>query len=214
MTQVMAKMTEAVSERSDGNGDATRQLKAVQKQLEMKSQELRTAKQERDEAQFKLDELQSSGAYFKDKYREAQDELRRKREEHSVAEAKVVALTARLESVQEESDDIKHSQLRVPGPDGGVEGERHFQEFQAQLQNKDAELRRLKATAANLERVNECLNKLTVLESEHRQLYERWCGKYGAITDDDMLRKAEAIKSQVQGVMSRLNAIVSSQPER
>merc|ERR1712050_356275 len=68
MTKVMSQMTTAVSERSEETSDVTKQNKTLIKQLETKNQELRTAKLERDEAQKRLDSLESTGSYFQDKY--------------------------------------------------------------------------------------------------------------------------------------------------
>merc|ERR1719401_2339398 len=100
-------MTQAVSEKSDQAGGAAQQNKVLAQQLEMKSQELRSAKMERDEIQKQLDALQSQGSYYQDKYREATEELRTLRQEHSVASATSAKLKMRVESLQKEAEDLR-----------------------------------------------------------------------------------------------------------
>ncbi|CAE8658045.1 unnamed protein product [Polarella glacialis] len=183
MTKVMTQMTQAVSERSDESSDLSRQHKALVKQFELKSQDLKAARLDRDEALQKLDTLQSSGSYYQDKYREVEKETRTLRQEHSVATATSSKLKMRLESIQQECEDLKEQSARVQiearsrYDDSSRIGdyERQVKELQTKLRSQDVELDRSQAFASKSQAVNDCLNTLLVLESEQTSLYEMAC---------------------------------------
>ncbi|CAE7667888.1 XI-K [Symbiodinium pilosum] len=213
MTQVMSHMTQAVSGRPDGSAEAMRQIKELQRQLEAKMQELRNAKQERDEAQHTLNELQSSGEFFKDKYRDSQNELRSLREEHAAAAKLNGMLKNRLEALQlgaaQDLEDGKSSKAALA--DGSQRSGAEVQELQSKLETQDVQLNRLKADVGKQHEINECLRMLTVLEAQHREICESWCERAGAVMDSNTIRKTDEIKAQVQTVMRKLDEIVRAQ---
>jgi len=215
MTKVMSQMTQAVSERSDETTDVTKQNKLLMKQLDVKAQELRSAKLERDEIQKQLDGLQSQGSYFQEKYREAGEELRTLRQEHSVSTATAAKLKLRVESLQREADDSKaqlakaslESRANVDDSARVDKYEHHVKELQHRLRAQDEELDRSQAFAAKSQAVNDCLNTLLVLESEQTSLYEMAC----PITDQALMSQFESKKSKAQNVIGRLNEIMSEE---
>jgi len=217
MTKVMSQMTQAVSERSDETSDITKQNRVLLKQLEAKGQELRSAKLERDEVQKQLDSLQSSGSYFQEKYREASDELRTLRQEHSVSTATSSKLKMRVESLQKETEDLKalcakrtfESRSNVDDSAKIDRYEQHVRDLTLKLRTQDEELDRSQAFAAKSQAVNDCLNTLLVLESEQTSLYEMAVGN--TIQDQALRSQFESKKSKAQGVIGRLNEIMSEE---
>mmetsp|Transcript_112673 Transcript_112673/g.313389 ORF Transcript_112673/g.313389 Transcript_112673/m.313389 type:complete len:1773 (-) Transcript_112673:269-5587(-) len=215
MTKVMSQMTQAVSERSDETTDVTKQNKLLMKQLHDKAQEVRAAKLERDEVQKQLDSLQSQGTHFQEKYREACDELRTLRQEHSVSTATSSKLKLRIESLQKETDDLKTQLARVTmesranvDDSARIEKyEQHVRDLQMKLRAQDEELDRSQAFAAKSQAVNDCLNTLLVLESEQTSLYEMAC----PITDQALMCQFDAKKSKAQTVITRLNEIMTEE---
>jgi len=215
MTKVMSQMTQAVSERSDQNTDVAKQNKVLMSQIEAKSKELRIAKQERDETQRQLDNLMSQGSYFKDKYREACNEMQSLRQDHSVSTAATTRLKSRVEALQGEIEDVRTQISRATldsrsNGDGAVRIDRyesHVRDLQLKLRAQDDELERSRAFAAKSQQVNDCLNTLLVLESEQTSLYEMNC----PIADGGVASQFEAKKSKAQSVISRLNDIMSEE---
>jgi len=215
MTKVMSQMTQAVSERSDETSDVTKQNKLLLKQLEVKAQELRSAKQERDEVQKQLDGLQSQGSYFQEKYREACEEMRTLRQEHSVSTATSAKLRARVETLQKEADELRahigktQVDARVNADDTARidRYEDKVRDLEMKLRAQDEELDRSQAFAAKSQAVNDCLNTLLVLESEQTSLYEMAC----PITDEALVSQFDAKKSKAQNVIGRLNEIMSEE---
>uniref|UniRef100_A0A7S4RTN0 Myosin motor domain-containing protein n=1 Tax=Alexandrium monilatum TaxID=311494 RepID=A0A7S4RTN0_9DINO len=215
MTKVMSQMTQAVSERSDETTDVTKQNKLLMRQLDVKAQELRSAKLERDEVQKQLDGLQSQGSYFQEKYREACEEMRTLRQEHSVSTATSSKLKLRVETLQREADEMKAQLSKVSrdmqaGANDSAkidQYEQHVRELQLKLRAQDEELDRSQAFAAKSQAVNDCLNTLLVLESEQTSLYEMAC----PITDKALMSQFESKKSKAQNVISRLNEIMSEE---
>jgi len=215
MTKVMSQMTQAVSERSDQNTDVAKQNKVLLGQIDGKSQELKTAKKERDETQKQLDNLMSQGSYFKDKYREACNEMQTLRQEHSVSTATSTRLKSRVEAIQGEIEDVR-TQISRATLDSRSSGdsaarieryESHVKDLQRKLRAQDDELERSRAFAAKSQQVNDCLNTLLVLESEQTSLYETNC----PIDDAGLASQFDAKKSKAQSVISRLNDIMSEE---
>jgi len=215
MTKVMSQMTQAVAERSDEKSDMSAQNRMLHKQLEAKTQELRSAKVDRDEVQKQLDALQSSGNFYQDRYRDAQEELRSLRHEHSISSATSAKLKSRVESLQKEVEDLKaqiaksNYEARASADDVGKVDryESHLRELQQKLRAQDEELDRSQAFAAKSQAVNDCLNTLLVLESEQTSLYE----SAFEIKDSDLLSQFDQKKSKAQSVISRLNQIMTEE---
>jgi len=200
MTKVMTQMTQAVSERSDQNSESAGQIRLLKGQLEAKVQDLKLAKSDRDEIQRQLDKLKSTDSYYQDKYREATDELKTLRHEHSIATATSTKMRQRVESMQRECDDLRSHAGRQAGVDspGGDDG---------QIRELQGELERSKAFAKKSQAVNDCLNTLLVLESEQTSLFETAC----PITDQALVDQFQTKKSKAQNVISRLNDIMTEE---
>lgn len=212
MTQVMSQMTKEVRERSDGTGDASRQVKELQRQLEAKTQELRGAKQERDEALHKINEMQGSGEFFKDKYRQSQEELKKLREAHSVAAATNDVLKARLQTIDNSNNVPLEPDDRKNVKAGDTEQRSaELEELQSRIQMQDVNKTRLEADVAKQHEINDCLRALTMLETQHREICEQWCERAGAVMDTGTIRKTDEIKAQVQHVMRKLDDLVRAQ---
>lgn len=215
MTKVMSQMTQAVAERSDEKSDVASQNRSLQKQLEVKMQEVRSTKVDRDEIKKQLDALQSAGNFYQDKYRDAQEELRSLRHEHSISSATCSKLKLRVESLQSETEDLKsqiakaHYDARASADEAGkIERyEQHLQQLQQKLREQDEDLDRSKAFAAKSQAVNDCLNTLLVLESEQTSLYESSFD----IKDATLLSQFDQKKSKAQSVISRLNQIMTEE---
>merc|ERR1712079_139240 len=215
MTKVMSQMTQAVSGKAEQNTDVAKQNKVVMSQIDAKSKELRTAKQERDETQRQLDNLMSQGSYFKDKYRQACNEMQSLRQEHSVSTVTSTRLKSRVEALQGEIEDVR-TQISRATLDSRHSGdsaaridryESHVRDLQMKLRAQDDELERSKAFAAKSQQVNDCLNTLLVLESEQTSLYEMNC----PIADVSIASQFDAKKSKAQSVISRLNDIMTEE---
>lgn len=215
MTKLMSQMTQAVAERTDEKGDMTNQNRLLSKQLEGKIQDLRTAKLERDEARNQLDALQSTGNYYQEKYRVAQEELRALKHEHSIAAATNSKLKMRVESLQKDSEEVKTQngrlqyEARALGDDTVKidRYEQHVRELQQKLANQDQELEKSQAFAAKSQALNDCLNTLLVLESEQTNLYETSC----PVNDPLLVSQVSARRKKAQTVMSRLHEIMSEE---
>merc|ERR1712072_243455 len=110
MTKVMSQMTQSISEKSENSSDAVKQNKVLFKQLEASRQAERNIRLEKEDIQKQLDSIQSTGSYFQEKYREAANEARQLKQENSVATATLSKLKMRVESLQNENEDVK-SQL-------------------------------------------------------------------------------------------------------
>jgi len=215
MTRVMSQMTQAVAEKSDEKGDFAQQNRLLQKQLELKSQEVRTAKLERDDVQKQLDALQSTGTYYQDRYRDSQEELRNLRHEHSISSATSSKLKLRVESLQKEIEDIKSQNAKLNYEARAVADdtskidryELHVKELQQRLKQQDEELDKSQAFAAKSQAVNDCLNTLLVLETEQTSLYEASF----SVSDPNLSQKFDMKKNKAQSVISRLNEIMSEE---
>merc|ERR1712064_208417 len=99
--------------KSEETGDVNKQNRTLLKQLEQKTQELKTARQEKEEIQKQFDSQQSMGSYFQEKYKEASNELRVLKQEHSVATASAQKLKGRVELLQQENETMKTSQSKL-----------------------------------------------------------------------------------------------------
>lgn len=215
MTKVMSQMTQAVAERSDEKSDVTHQNRVLLKQLEAKSQELRSAKLERDEVQKQLDALQTTGNFYQERYRDAQDELRILRHDHSISTATSSKLKMRVESLQREAEDLKaqctklnyEARANIDDPAKIEKYEMHVKELQRKLHMQDQELDRSQAFAAKSQAVNDCLNTLLVLESEQTSLYE----SVFPVKDEALSSQFDAKKKKAQNVISRLNEIMTEE---
>ncbi|CAE7438354.1 unnamed protein product [Symbiodinium sp. CCMP2592] len=186
-SKVMSQMTKEVRERSDGTGDASRQVKELQRQLEAKTQELRGAKQERDEALHKINEMQ--GEFFKDKYRQSQEELKKLREAHSVAAATNDVLKARLQTIDNSNNVPLEPDDRKNVKAGWLDSRSaELEELQSRLQMQDVTKTRLEADVAKQHEINDCLRALTMLETQHREICEQWCERAGAVMDAGTIR--------------------------
>lgn len=211
MTQAMGLMTQAVS----GRGDASGHMKVLQKQLDLKNQELKTAKRERDEAQKTLDEKNSAGDYFKDRFRAAQEDIRKLNQENSHLTATNEKLKKRLESANQ--DDMK-APLDVT-----LDGEKLYgapleeqERLGLELRQKELELKkaredldRSKAFSERTQLVNDCLNSLLVLESEQNSLYEKMCAMNG-VKDNDIDGQLAEKKAKAKSIVGKLSQIVPS----
>lgn len=215
MTKVMSQMTQAVAERSDEKSDATHQNRMLTKQLEAKGQELRSAKLERDDTQKRLDELQTTGNYYQDRYREAQEELRNLRHESCIMTASNTKLKARIESLQSSAEDLKgqvgklNYEVRTNVDDTAKidKYESHVHELERKLKVQDEELATSQQFAAKSQAVNDCLNTLLVLESEQTSLYESTV----SIKDQSLLSQFDDKRSKAETVISRLKEIMTEE---
>jgi len=215
MTKVMAQMTQAVAERSDEKSDVSNQNRLLSKQVEARTQEVRSVKLERDDLQKQLDSLQSTGNYYQERYREAQEELRNLRHDHSVATATSSKLRYRVESLQTESEDLKaqvaklNYEVRDKVDDTAKidRYDQHVRELQRKMRSQDEELDRSQAFAAKSQAVNDCLNTLLVLESEQTSLYE----SAFPVQDPALLTQFDQKKSKAQSVIARLNEIMTEE---
>jgi len=213
MTKYMAQMTQAVVDQKDEKGDATNQNRLLQKQLDAKVQELRASKMERDEALRQLDTLQSTGSYYQEKYREAQEEARRLRQEHSVTAASSSKLKIRVETLQKEVEDLKlqngrlQHQARSLGDDSSKldQYSNHVRDLERKLARQEEDLEKSKALTEKSQAVNDCLNHLLLIESQQSELYE---STFPVVEDRALATQVEAKKSQAKKVMSRLHQLM------
>jgi len=206
MNQAMSLMTQQVS----GRGDASSQAKVLQKQLETKTQELKTAKREKDEVQKELDEKNSAGDYFKDKFRGAQDEIRKLNQENSHLTATNEKLKRRLESASQEDmiAPLASSPEKYSAPMEELQERISCQAIE--LRQKDFELKkttedldRAQVIAGRMHLVNECLNTLLALENEQTGLYEKMCAMNG-VKDNDILSQLSEKKEKTTWMLGKL----------
>mmetsp|Transcript_47918 Transcript_47918/g.83459 ORF Transcript_47918/g.83459 Transcript_47918/m.83459 type:complete len:270 (-) Transcript_47918:208-1017(-) len=214
MTKVMGQMTQSISERSGENSDAAKQNKMLQKQLEAKVQEARSARLEKDELQKRLDSLEATGSYFQEKCKEASNELRQLKQESSIATASSAKLRNRVESLQKENEDLKaqvgrlSTELRANVGDSDKVGryEQHVRELQDTIRCKEQDLESVNEEFAKAQQVNDCLNSLLVLESESTGVLQRSV----PILDDHVKVQLDQKKSKAGHVIERLNAIMKA----
>ncbi|CAJ1390719.1 unnamed protein product [Effrenium voratum] len=172
------------------SGDAS-QTKALQQQLEKYHQELRTIRMERDDAQHKLDENESAGEFFKERYRTAQDELRQLKQENAHLSATTDKLKQRLQNAAQ-SDDVLGTGL-------------DSQESMQKIQKLTDEMKRVQAWGMKSKQLADCLNQLLALESAQTKLYEQTCDikDFGVIGEIQRRKdQAEAIRRQCDQLMS------------
>eukprot|EP00811_Abedinium_folium_P024682 NODE_3466_length_2031_cov_5.348739.p1 GENE.NODE_3466_length_2031_cov_5.348739~~NODE_3466_length_2031_cov_5.348739.p1 ORF type:complete len:674 (+),score=238.71 NODE_3466_length_2031_cov_5.348739:179-2023(+) len=212
MTKVMSQMTTAVSARSEETGDVTKQNRTLVKTIELKNQELRNLRFEKDEVQKQFDSLQSMGSYFQEKYKEVANELRQLKQEHSISAATSSKLKTRVELLQKESEDLKGENTKLitevsirPVNTAYQEKidtyEAHMRELQQKILRKDEEMEHSQACFAKSQIVNDCLSTLLSLESDQTNIYET-CA---AINDESARLEIKAKKSKAQAVIGRLN---------
>lgn len=215
MTKLMSQMTQAVSERSDDTSNIHRQNASLVKQIEAKTQELRTARLEKEEIQSRYDNLQSTGTYFQDKYKEACSELRTLKQEHSISTAAASKLKLRVESLQKETEELRDQCARLsleaksgPSLDDASRLERYestMRDLEQRIRSKDEETRSKEAFIAKSQAVNDCLNTLLVLESEQTALYEESI----PLHDENLRKQITAKKDKANHVIGRLNEIMN-----
>jgi len=220
MTKVMSQMTMSVSEKSEQTGDVNKQNRTLLKQLEQKTHELKTARQEKEEIQKQFDSQQSMGSYFQEKYKEASNELRVLKQEHSVATASAQKLKGRVELLQQENETMKTSQSKLLqevrsggySPDQAQieKYEQHLRELQQKILKKDEEMEHSQACFQKSQMVNDCLNTLLSLESAQTNLYESSCH----IQDEGLRSEIDSKKTKAQTVIGRLNNIMSEEDDR
>jgi len=214
MTGQMAQMLQGVREQSETGGGLSSDNKTLKKQLDAKTQEARMAKLEKEDIQRQLDSLSSTGTYFQDQYKNASQELRNVKQEHSVSSASASTMKARLESLQSENDDLKAqvTKLSIEVRSGCSEAlrldkyEQHVQDLQKKLQAKDLEAQTNQERFQKSQAVNDCLNTLLVLESEQASLWE---SSYPGQPDDRFKSQLNAKKSKAQDVIGRLNDMLN-----
>merc|ERR1712137_824483 len=187
--------------------------------LEQKTHELRTARQEKEEIQKQFDSQQSMGSYFQEKYKEASNELRVLKQEHSVATASAQKLKGRVELLQQENETMKTSQSKLLqevrsggySPDQAQieKYEQRLRELQQKILKNDEEMEHSQACFQKSQMVNDCLNTLLSLESAQTNLYESSCH----IQDEGLRLEIDAKKAKAQTVIS-LNNIMSEEDDR
>merc|ERR1719159_1329548 len=75
MTSAVGHMTQAASERGGDWEALQRERKMLKEEKEKKDQELKMLELEKQDLQKQLDNLQSSGTYFQNKYKSKTEEL-------------------------------------------------------------------------------------------------------------------------------------------
>lgn len=213
MTREMSQMLQSVTDRTDESGDLVQQNRLLKKQLEAKAQEVRAARNEKDETQQQLDSLQTTGTYFQEKYREVSTAMRTLQQEHSVSSASASKLKARVESMQKENDDLKAQcgkfsmEARAGAGDTArmAHYEQHVRELQQKMRAKDVEVQDTREKFQKSQVVNTHLNDLLALESEQASLYE----SYSSVHDEHVRSELANKKSKAKDVISRLHAMLN-----
>jgi len=203
-------MMSFLNDRDGKQGDASEQNLQLRQQLESKTLALKNARIDKDEVQKQLDSLQSTGAYFQDKYKVASNELRILKQEHSVDKAAASKLRVRVETLQQENEDFKAQLARATAtPSNEGQGLEVYQQRLAELQDtvrdREGRVHQTQAKFQRSQEVNDCLNTLLALESEQTSLYEASC----SVADPGVRGVLDARKSEALHVVSRLNEIMN-----
>merc|ERR1712137_313514 len=206
----MSQMTTHVSERSEESGDVNKQNRTLQKQLEQKTQELKTARCEKEEMQKQFDTVQSTGSYYQEKFKEAQNEMKTLRQEHSAATALAQKLKGRVELLQQENEAITTSQSKLLQESRSGSSEqaqiekytRHLKELQQKVFKDDEEMERTYGGSDSLKASRS-------MESSNPKMYEPSYPLDGTFRSDISSKKSKA-----QTVIGRLNNIMTHDDDR
>lgn len=205
MTKVMTQMTQTVSERSDETG---KQARALAKQLEAKNAELATVKGERDEVRSQLDNLQSTGTYYQDKFKEATAELRALRHEHAVSTATSNRLSLRVEALQREAEDAKAKYAQaVAEVRASFNDSRRVQSYEREVQDLQQTLVLKDALVWNSP---DSKGKTKALDDSLKAVSHVF-DMAAPLRDETVRSQLEAKKNKAEAVLGRLNVIASEE---
>jgi len=211
MTKMMSQMTTHMGERSEESGDVNKKNRTLLKQLEQKSQELKTARFEKEEMQKQFDSMQSHGTYFQEKFREAQNELKTLKQEHSVSTALAQKLKGRVELLQQENDAMTASKSKLLQESrSGLTSEQaqiekytlHLKELEQKVFKNDEEMERSHG-------VSDSLKASRAMESSKPSYEPSHLTQDGAFRSDITSKKSKA-----QTVIGRLNNIMTHDDDR